>query len=45
MKQELTLGLSDVDDSSVVLEDVDLLHTVDGGHGHLLQHAAQLLVI
>lgn len=34
-----------MDDSTVVLEDVDFLNTVDGVHGHLLQDAAQLLVV
>lgn len=41
----LTLRLADVDDSTVVLEDVDFLNTVDGVHAHLLQDTAQLLVI
>jgi hypothetical protein len=37
--------LADVDDSTIVLEDVDFLDTVEGVHGHLLQDAAQLLVV
>lgn len=34
-----------MDDSAVLLEDVDLLNTVDGSHGHLLQNATELLII
>jgi hypothetical protein len=44
-KYLLTLGSSDVDDGAVVLENINLLNALDIRQGHLLQNAAQLLVI
>lgn len=45
MKKGLTLGSSEVDDVSVLLEHVDLLDGLDGLHVHLLQGGLELLVV
>lgn len=42
---ELTLRASNVNDGSVVLENIDLLNTLKIGKCHLLKDATKLLVV
>jgi hypothetical protein len=44
-KTKLTLGLRDVDNAAIISEDVNLLTTIEVGHGHLLQDTTEFLVI